>query len=38
MFTDAGTFFPRKIFSERVQEGLMFFFRLRARACDPGDV
>jgi pyruvate/2-oxoglutarate dehydrogenase complex dihydrolipoamide dehydrogenase (E3) component len=29
----AGTFFSRKIFSERVRKGLRFFFNLKGRAC-----
>jgi len=31
----AGTFFSRKIFSERIKKGLRFFFHLRGRACYP---
>jgi hypothetical protein len=30
----AGTFFARKIFSDRVKKGLKFFFHLKGRACD----
>jgi pyruvate/2-oxoglutarate dehydrogenase complex dihydrolipoamide dehydrogenase (E3) component len=30
----AGTFFARKIFSDRVKRGLKFFFQLKGRACD----
>ncbi len=33
----AATFFSRKIFSERVQKGLKFFFHLKGRACG-GDI
>ena len=29
----AGTFFSPKIFSEKVQKGLKFFFQLKGRAC-----
>jgi len=29
----AGTFFSRKIFSDRVKKGLKFFFHLKGRAC-----
>lgn len=29
----AGTFFARKIFSDRVKKGLKFFFHLKGRAC-----
>ena len=29
----AGTFFATKIFSEKVQKGLKFFFQLKGRAC-----
>jgi pyruvate/2-oxoglutarate dehydrogenase complex dihydrolipoamide dehydrogenase (E3) component len=33
----AGTFFSRKLFSEKVRKGLKFFFHLKGRACggDP---
>jgi pyruvate/2-oxoglutarate dehydrogenase complex dihydrolipoamide dehydrogenase (E3) component len=33
----AGTFFSRKLFSEKVRKGLKFFFHLKGRACG-GDV
>jgi hypothetical protein len=33
----AGTFFSRKLFSERVRKGLKFFFHLKGRACG-GDI
>ena len=29
----AGTYFSPKIFSERIQKGLKFFFHLKVRAC-----
>jgi pyruvate/2-oxoglutarate dehydrogenase complex dihydrolipoamide dehydrogenase (E3) component len=29
----AGTFFSRKLFSEKVRKGLTFFFHLKGRAC-----
>ena len=32
----AGTFFAPKIFSDRVQKGLKFFFHLKGRACEAG--
>jgi pyruvate/2-oxoglutarate dehydrogenase complex dihydrolipoamide dehydrogenase (E3) component len=31
----AGSFFSTKIFSDRVQKGLKFFFNLKGRACHP---
>ena len=30
----AGTFFTPKIFSEKIQKGLKFFFDLKGRACE----
>jgi pyruvate/2-oxoglutarate dehydrogenase complex dihydrolipoamide dehydrogenase (E3) component len=30
----AGTFFSKKIFSEKVRKGLRFFFHLKGRACE----
>ncbi|UCG06926.1 MAG: FAD-dependent oxidoreductase [Desulfobacterales bacterium] len=33
----AGTYFSPKIFSEKVQKGLKFFFHLKGRACDEED-
>ena len=30
----AGNFFSPKIFSEKIQKGLKFFFRLKGRACE----
>jgi hypothetical protein len=30
-----GSVFSPKIFSERVQKGLKFFFNLKGRACTP---
>jgi pyruvate/2-oxoglutarate dehydrogenase complex dihydrolipoamide dehydrogenase (E3) component len=32
----AGNVFAAKIFSEKVQKGLKFFFNLKGRACTPG--
>jgi pyruvate/2-oxoglutarate dehydrogenase complex dihydrolipoamide dehydrogenase (E3) component len=32
----AGTFFSPKIFSEKIQKGLKFFFHLKGRACAEG--
>ncbi len=32
----AGKFFSPKIFSEKVQKGLKFFFHLKGRACEVG--
>ena len=33
----AGNFFSPKIFSEKVQKGLKFFFQLKGRACSLPD-
>ena len=32
----AGTYFSPKIFSEKIQKGLKFFFHLKGRACGDG--
>ncbi len=32
----AGTYFSPKIFSEKIQKGLKFFFHLKGRACGQG--
>ena len=33
----AGNYFAPKIFSEKIQKGLKFFFSLKGRACGPED-
>jgi len=33
----AGNYFAPKIFSEKIQKGLKFFFSLKGRACGPDD-
>jgi pyruvate/2-oxoglutarate dehydrogenase complex dihydrolipoamide dehydrogenase (E3) component len=33
----AGTFFSKKIFSDKIKKGLKFFFHLKGRACSPED-